>query len=329
MRNLVRASRIFMVGAIATILIVMAVSASGAESVTKQTEPTKQEISRIPSLDTVTPFAGFAAAIAIAYASLPNYRHRKAVQDYVRKIIERDGLLDYLKKGTTVNTVLCSNQSWAILFNFGLLHEVHPDLRPTVDSDKYFQGMIRSRLYTHLFQNNLDKMVSIFLGFISASVLWFAAYDDVHFFEASTRNDLRIHYLMDIETFFVVSLSIIFVSAIIYIIVHDKHKNEKNLFKNLWKFYAIYFGLSTAMIVSACWNWPIVSRVSILFITPDTLHVFRYIQFSILASATFPAFMWGIGNYLSQHIIGESENCAVAIAAIIGTSPTNASLPPP
>src|SRR4051812_8837211 len=78
----------------------------------------------VPSIDAFSALAGLGSAISLAYASLPNFRHRNRVQEHVRRRIADDELILLLYVGDKLDVSLCSHDRWGILYRLGKLREV-------------------------------------------------------------------------------------------------------------------------------------------------------------------------------------------------------------
>lgn len=285
-------------------------------------------ITGVTSIDVLSALAAFATAIAIAYASLPNFRHRKNIQEYTREAVTRKehNLLATLKD----QAAAWNNESGAILFTLGKLAEINPTGTPPFVGngfDRNFRDRQDFKRFSWVYSSNLDKIVSVVLGALASTVLLFGARDHIDY---PNPDDLalaaRSDFIGGIVSFYCTNVTLIILAIIIHggLWKWDMTKQDnahKWIERAMW--YVAYIFVMTLLLASVG-LMPLYSHVCVFSKT----HVFAILEIVILLAIGGPIWLLWEAERLTATMKTEVDTCIQNITNRLPNAAENVTLTP-
>jgi hypothetical protein len=292
-------------------------SASVSQFLESQHSTDKVALKRAAPLDILSALAGLAAVISIAYAGLPNFRHRSRVQDHVRRRVQNENII------ANLNQTLCSSESWGVLYRLGKLQEIKapaPGLKKGLaEVDRNFQMRSSFKAYSWIYASNFDKIVAGILAALAASVIWFAAIDNYLFFETTAQDAKRIAFLSGLATFYITVAALSLVAMIVQRLLWQWEMPHR-----CWR--EIFIHISIGIFCAAFLLFAILATFHVKFITDfywnSEDHIIFILMFTVLFSCTsIPLVLWWIGETLTRIMIREGD---ISVEALVGIINENA-----
>jgi len=302
-----------------------AAAASGAAAATRY--------SITVSLDSLSSLAGLAAALSLAYAALPNFRHRIRVQDHIRNKIIEEELVAVLK----VQKDLCTQESWAILFRLGRLRDVKQTQElfnyqaPRAgDIDRNFRKRVAYIVFSQIYASNFDKIIAGVLGALASTIIWFGAIDNIHYHDLGNDNAARVAFFARIQAFYWASITLIVVIAVAHKILWRWDMRFRG-----WRSVAIHIiGWIAAVMFLLCligassevqWFERVISATSS---TGEVNSVFFLSEAILLVAILVPLLLLAIGELLTAVMLGESDRCVLIMLELFDARAGTAGLRP-
>jgi hypothetical protein len=294
---------------------------------------------KAPPLEALTSFATLAAAIAISYAGLANFRHRLRVQEYVRSAVEDANLIILL--GTRENPdPLCCHDRYAILYRLGKLRDVrnahqpgaHPVGTPpsSIVLDEDFRQTVSYKAYSWVYASNLDKVIAVCLGALSGAAIWFAALDNIYFYDSLIDAPARIAFFQDAECFYWLAILL----GIIAVITHKfLWKWELELTPKTDRLLHIFGGLIAlaffGLLFLSSNSRPFYHVAAIWWATADDHYLFVMTETILFTVTLVPLFLvWG-GEKLTKTMTTKADGCIKFLVEEIGARPNAARIREP
>jgi hypothetical protein len=269
--------------------------------------------------DAFDALAAFAAAISIAYASLPNFRHKQRMQGHVREAVKKRSVAQVISS----NESLLAHECWCILYRLGQLsEEEHP--RPHHETDHNFQQRPDFRAFNWLFVTNMDKMIAIALGAIATSVVWFGLLDRMYFPKPILGDYNRIWFLSTVIAFYVITIAIGLLVVLLFKIVAARsldHAGWRNTVITYapWApsaFFLIFFGLSA---LGVFFFGPVGHMLMMPFQEPPIVNLggeytaFIITRTILLTTIAVPLYLLYRGERLSEAMTQEVTRCVTEL----------------
>lgn len=289
-------------------------------------------------ISSISDFAGIAVGISLAYAALPNFRYSIRIQEYVRLLLRNnDGLITSVKTDSEQGGTICCDASWGVLYRLGKLGSLNADI-PTPntldvgkETDHHFTKTPDYMLFTWLFTSNLDKNISIALGAISGSIVWYGAIDQILFPDVgSILPSLRPIFLVNVLLSAVYSLFLLSISSYLHKVLwrgdHLINSGTKNWAKTIIK---ITIGLFIAIVILATFkvlpfpqsNWPFLAQYL------DTIF-YPILLLTILITIAFPILFLATGQGLARKIESEVDTSIKTVNKLLAQKSRQAKILP-
>lgn len=283
--------------------------------------------------DALGTLAGFSAAISIAYAGLPNFRHREAIQQYVRDKVKTNALSDILSTDDTLRDHEC----WCVLYRLGNLRDTSAP-EPRIEADKNFQRWNEFKAFNLIYGTNLDKLITIALGALSGSVIWFGLLDRTHFptpkMPDYTREWMLATFIGFYEVFFILGM----ISIALHIFLFSKSIGPDKWFNKVpyWANCAIvalfvYF-ISISILgihpLGEFGAWTLGFVANEPFDIPVPTAVFALSRILLLATALVPLYFLWRGTQLTRSMTEEVNRCVAVLGANAVDAAANTTINP-
>jgi hypothetical protein len=273
----------------------------------------------VVSLDVFASLAAIAAAIGIAYGSLPDFRHRRSLVEYVKSKLASHEITRLL----TTNPGLKNYEAWGVLYRLGNLKEDAKYPIPGPQSggqrlavDNNFAKRRDVRRYNWLFISNLDKSLGIALGSLAVTIIWFGVLDRLSFPEPVDGNSARLFFLCGVSAFILLTLSFCFVAALLHYFLCSTEPKPSGWRKGLvrgWNTFSVI-----VFILLVLWSLPnrfafdhslqnLVYYVSTSIGWDEERLVYDLIKVVLLATILLPLLLLWYGDRLSQKMQGEAD----------------------
>jgi hypothetical protein len=299
-------------------------------------------VSSVP-LDIFSAFAGVAAAIAIAYAGLDSFRYRIKIMDYVRKQLmgksEKDSLLEPLLAEYSAGNAVCSNAEWATLYRLGDLgywdkevpepgnNKCAPTANDVIkkEAGRGLEMRLSFIIYKYLFMTNVDKIISVALGIVSITIIWFATIDRWDFIDPKLSDVDRIKFFSGVFYFYIFLGLLAIVSAF-------RHKNfwpqdhlsPENEYRKGKAIQLVVF-LGVVIVFWKASNNDAFFSNHLPTIQEDTF--FDVTTIILMASVFIPSFFLVLGNCVTVILKHETDHCIKMLRALVSGSPRQAKEP--
>jgi hypothetical protein len=318
-----------------TLLIAVSCEVAFAAAVAEVAEPRRA----IP-LDILSPFAGLAAAVAIAYAALPNFRYRKRVRRHVRRTLKKEKLLDFLHlPDNKPNPHLCSHDSWGVLYRLGHLGYLVTDKKvpvpmqadKTIAVDHNFASTLPYMCYSGIFASNLDKWTTIVLGVIAGSTIWFAAIDNIQFHDVAVNDAARMAYLTTLR---VVYLLICWLMLSVFVLHILLWRWAAPLPSKKHNYIAITARAVASVMVFMMFMVSVGEADSYIYLASSKFgswgqqHIFFLFKALLLIATGVPFLFLLAGEYLTRRMIQESNQSFKTLLNQITAQPAEATFTP-
>ena len=277
-------------------------------------------------LDVLSPFAGIAAGIAIAYAGLPSFRYRTRVQEHVRRIIKEENLIDSLYDAEKKpDNNYCSQDCWGVLYRLGKLREVKDAPLPVkadehTEVDHSFSKTNGYLIYSGLFASNLDKWIAFSLGGAAITIIWFALLDNVDFHEASINAVDRISFLSSLNMLYKILAILGVVSIGLHLVCWRWEMKRDAIGKRIIEWSsriatAAAAGLILLTSVSVGDADSLPYKAGTLFGVQTETAIFHTLEVWLFLAVAVPLALLVIGEYLTGAMISEAD---VALKGLLG-----------
>lgn len=304
--------------------------------------PDPENLSALASL---SDFAAFVTAISLAYAGLTNFRYRVRVLEHVRRLAEKNSLVQVMAANRDVGGQLYADESWAILYRLGRFRDFPgapaPDLPVSVqgqnieqddgETDHNFKKRVDYRLYNSLYANNLDKIFSISIGAAAASVIWFSAIESMLFPVPGNAGPAREIYFGNVGAFYFYLAIVALIGGLIHLFVPHSETWPPPPDKTNWLRLTKWFGaiLFFAGVGLATISSMFSGHHAYMMLRPNTVAtVLNVVAATLLMEAIALPLLLMTGGYLTQAMMTECDRCYARLAKRLGKTPGQVSLKP-
>lgn len=288
-----------------------------------------------PHLYELTELATLATAVALAYANLKPFRHRKQVSEYIIDLIKTDGFGKNVKSNCDGGGTISGHDCWAILHRLGRLDRaglsVPTPPMPTkvaggaaVARDHNFALRSDYRTYQWLYSSNLDKSISVALGLLAAAFVWFAALDSIAYPAPPRFFAIRQHFFAGIAVFY----GAMFLVGTFWVLLHAAFWSSASeggllqIFLHRWTPVAAAILFAVFAILTSVGQMPLSLCVNSAWLPSHAEDwALRIVGVTLLFCALAPALLHYYGDRLAAIMKSEALNCVHVLTEELAKTP--------